>query len=109
LEDLKPFGFDHHVLDISRFQEVINPNFIQNFSVQRSEIDSLVFKFWIWKPNNMIFTTHAEIFFAVPCGLKFKLFVLMSRFKISAWFSTTLPTAVSAAAVACSKTLAAEA
>jgi len=50
-----------------------------------------------------------KFFVAVPCGPKFKLFVLMSRFKISMWFSTALPTAGSAAAVACSKTLVAEA
>jgi len=50
-----------------------------------------------------------KFFVAVPCGSKFKLSVLMSRFKMFGWFVTALPTAVLAAAVACSKMLVAEA
>jgi len=38
-----------------------------------------------------------KCFVAIPCGSKSKLFVLMSRFKICAWFATALPTAVLAA------------
>jgi len=49
-----------------------------------------------------------KFFVAVPCGFKFKLFVLMSRFKMFAWFVIASPTAVSADTVACSKTLVAE-
>jgi len=50
-----------------------------------------------------------KFFVAIPCGFKFKLFVLMSRFKMFAWFVIASPTAVLAAAVASSKTLVAEA
>jgi len=50
-----------------------------------------------------------KFFVAVPCGLKFKLFVLMSRFKMFAWFIIASPTAVSAATVACCKTHVSEA
>jgi len=50
-----------------------------------------------------------KFFVAGPCGLKFKLFVLMSRFKMFAWFAIASPTAVSAAAVASCKTIVAEA
>ena len=57
----------------------------------------------------MILPTHDTFFVAVPCGPKFKLFVLMSRFKMFAWFVIASPTAVSATAVASSKILVAEA
>ena len=50
-----------------------------------------------------------KFFVAVPCGHKVKRFVLMSRFKMFAWFVITSPTAVSGATGTCSKTLAAEA
>jgi len=91
------------------FQEVISPNFSQNFSVQRSEIDSLVFKCWIWKPSNKILFTHAEIFCCCALWDQVQTFFLMSQFKVFAWFVIALPTAVLAAAVAFSKTLVAEA
>jgi len=50
-----------------------------------------------------------KFFVAVLCGSKFKLFVLMSLFKMFAWFVTASPTVVSAPEVACSKTLDSEA
>jgi len=50
-----------------------------------------------------------KFFVAVPCGSEFKLFVLMSRFKMFTRFVIASPTAVLAAVVACPKTLIAEA
>jgi len=50
-----------------------------------------------------------KFFVVVPYGFKFKLLGLMSLFKMFAWFVITSPTVVSAAAVACSKTLDSEA
>ena len=58
----------------------------------------------IWYCSPML-----KFFVAVPCGSKFKLFVLMSRFKVFVWIVIASPTAVLAAAVACSKTCVAEA
>jgi len=57
----------------------------------------------------MILPSHAKVFFAVPSGDKPKLLVLISQFKMFAWFVIASPTNVSAAVAACSKTLAVEA